>query len=85
MSYQVTARTSWPVRPRSSPRRLPGRSFRRCGATDGRGVEVPSRGRGPPRLSPAQGRWLAGPRWEVYGPHRDDPAELTTEVCWLLS
>ena len=23
-------------------------------------------------------------RWEVYGPHRDDPAELTTEVYWLL-
>jgi effector-binding domain-containing protein len=23
-------------------------------------------------------------RWEIYGPHRDDPAELTTEVCWLL-
>ncbi|HEX6676666.1 MAG TPA: GyrI-like domain-containing protein [Actinomycetes bacterium] len=33
----------------------------------------------------AQGRRLAGPRWEVYGPHRDDPAELTTEVYWLLS
>jgi effector-binding domain-containing protein len=35
--------------------------------------------------SAAQGRRLAGPRWEVYGPHRDDPAELTTEVYWLLS
>lgn len=23
-------------------------------------------------------------RWEVYGPHREDPAELTTEVFWLL-
>jgi effector-binding domain-containing protein len=33
----------------------------------------------------AQGRRPAGPRWEVYGPHRDDPAELTTEVSWLLS
>ena len=32
----------------------------------------------------AQGRQLAGPRWEVYGPHRDDPAELTTEISWLL-
>jgi hypothetical protein len=21
---------------------------------------------------------------EIYGPHRDDPAELTTEVFWLL-
>jgi effector-binding domain-containing protein len=33
----------------------------------------------------AQGRRPAGPRWEIYGPHRDDPAELATEVCWLLS
>jgi effector-binding domain-containing protein len=24
-------------------------------------------------------------RWEIYGPHRDDPAELTTTVYWLLS
>jgi effector-binding domain-containing protein len=32
----------------------------------------------------AHGRAVAGPRWEVYGPHRDDPAELTTEVYWLL-
>jgi effector-binding domain-containing protein len=32
-----------------------------------------------------QGREPAGPRWEVYGPHRDDPAELETEVCYLLS
>jgi effector-binding domain-containing protein len=33
----------------------------------------------------AHGRVPAGPRWEVYGPHRDDPAELTTEVSHLLS
>jgi effector-binding domain-containing protein len=26
-----------------------------------------------------------GVRWEIYGPHRDDPAELTTQVFWLLS
>jgi effector-binding domain-containing protein len=26
----------------------------------------------------------AGPRWEVYGPHRDDPAEVWTEVYHLL-
>ncbi len=26
----------------------------------------------------------AGPRWEVYGPHHEDPAELRTEVCYLL-
>jgi effector-binding domain-containing protein len=32
-----------------------------------------------------QGRRTAGPRWEVYGPHRDDPAELETEVYYLLS
>jgi effector-binding domain-containing protein len=24
-------------------------------------------------------------RWEVYGPHADDPSELRTEVCWLLA
>src|SRR3954467_13566662 len=33
----------------------------------------------------AQGRRPAGPRWEVYGPHRDDPAELRVEVYYLLS
>ena len=33
----------------------------------------------------AQGRRLAGPRWEIYGPNRLDPAELTTEVYYLLS
>ena len=27
---------------------------------------------------------LAGPRWEVYGPHREDPAQLGTEVFYLL-
>jgi effector-binding domain-containing protein len=32
-----------------------------------------------------EGRLLAGPRWEVYGPHRDDPAEVWTEISWLLS
>lgn len=26
-----------------------------------------------------------GTRWEIYGPHRADPAELTTEIYWLLS
>ena len=30
------------------------------------------------------GETPAGPRWEVYGPHRDDPAEQTAEVFWLL-
>jgi hypothetical protein len=32
----------------------------------------------------ASGRALAGPRWEVYGDWRDDPAELETEVYYLL-
>ncbi|HEV2372705.1 MAG TPA: GyrI-like domain-containing protein [Streptosporangiaceae bacterium] len=31
-----------------------------------------------------QGLRPAGPRWEVYGPHHDDPAQVWTEVCWLL-
>jgi effector-binding domain-containing protein len=31
------------------------------------------------------GRPRAGPWWEVYGPHRDDPAEVWTEVYYLLS
>lgn len=26
-----------------------------------------------------------GTRWELYGPHRDDPAEVWVEVSWLLS
>lgn len=33
----------------------------------------------------AQGRKLAGPRWEVYGPHHDDPAQVWTEVYHLLA
>jgi effector-binding domain-containing protein len=33
----------------------------------------------------AQGRRPAGPRWEVYGPHHDDPAKIWTEVYYLLS
>jgi effector-binding domain-containing protein len=32
----------------------------------------------------AHGRERAGPRWEVYGPHSDDPAEVWTEVSYLL-
>jgi effector-binding domain-containing protein len=32
----------------------------------------------------ANGERPRGPRWEVYGPHRPDPAELTTEVSYLL-
>ncbi len=33
----------------------------------------------------AQGLRTAGPRWEIYGPHDDDPAKVWTEVHWLLS
>lgn len=32
----------------------------------------------------AQGRRTAGPRWEIYGPHDDDPAKVWTEVYYLL-
>lgn len=32
----------------------------------------------------AHGRHIAGPRWEIYGPHNDDPAQVSTEVCYLL-
>jgi effector-binding domain-containing protein len=32
----------------------------------------------------ANGERLTGIRWEIYGPHRDDPGELTTEIFWLL-
>jgi effector-binding domain-containing protein len=35
--------------------------------------------------SRAQGWRLAGPRWEVYGPHNDDPAQVWTEVYYLLA
>lgn len=31
------------------------------------------------------GRATAGPRWEIYGPHTDDEAQLTVEVSYLLS
>jgi effector-binding domain-containing protein len=32
----------------------------------------------------AQGRSAAWPRWEIYGPHNDDPAQVWTEVHYLL-
>ena len=32
----------------------------------------------------ANGEQLTRTRWEIYGPHREDPAELTTEISWLL-
>jgi effector-binding domain-containing protein len=31
-----------------------------------------------------QGFRLAGPRWEIYGPHNDDPTKVWTEVSYLL-
>jgi len=30
------------------------------------------------------GETPAGPRWEIYGQHRDDPADQTADVFWLL-
>ena len=33
----------------------------------------------------AHAQTLAGPRWEIYGPHQADPAEVWTEVYYLLS
>ena len=33
----------------------------------------------------ANGHQPSGIRWEVYGPHNDDPAQQWTEVYWLLS
>lgn len=33
----------------------------------------------------AQGVHPVGIRWEVYGPHHEDPAELWTEIYWLLA
>jgi effector-binding domain-containing protein len=33
----------------------------------------------------AQGHRLTGTRWEVYGPHDDDPAQQWTEISWLVS
>jgi effector-binding domain-containing protein len=33
----------------------------------------------------ARGLRPAGQRWEVYGPRRENPAEVWTEVYWLLA
>ncbi len=32
----------------------------------------------------AQGKQKSGPRWEVYGPHNNDPAKVWTEIYYLL-
>lgn len=33
----------------------------------------------------AHGHQLDGTRWEIYGPHNDDPGRQWTEVYWRLS
>jgi effector-binding domain-containing protein len=33
----------------------------------------------------ARGLRRTGQRWEVYGPHNDDPAQVWTEVYWQLA
>ena len=33
----------------------------------------------------AQGKQQTGMRWEVYGPHNDDPARVWTELYWQLA
>ena len=33
----------------------------------------------------ARGLRRTGQRWEVYGPHSDDPAQVWTEVYWQLA
>ena len=32
-----------------------------------------------------QGKQKTGTRWEIYGPHNDDPAKVWTEIYWLLA
>ncbi|GEM_PF-224265 len=34
---------------------------------------------------PTQGKRMTGARWEVYGPHNDDPDKVWTEVYYLLA
>jgi effector-binding domain-containing protein len=36
------------------------------------------------RWCATNGRRTTGPRWEIYGPHDDDPAKLETAVYYLL-
>jgi effector-binding domain-containing protein len=35
--------------------------------------------------SGSHGHVLTGVRWEIYGDWREDPADLETEVCYLLA
>lgn len=37
------------------------------------------------RWCEAEGHPLSGVRWEIYGPHDDDPAKQWVEVYWQLS
>jgi len=37
------------------------------------------------RWRAAHGHRPAGPRWEIYGPHRQDPADIEVEVSYLLT
>jgi effector-binding domain-containing protein len=37
------------------------------------------------RWCEAHGRQPSETRWEVYGPHSEDPDQLTVHVSWLLS
>jgi len=37
------------------------------------------------RWCAAHGHRPAGPRWEIYGPHRQDPADIEVEVSYLLT
>jgi effector-binding domain-containing protein len=37
------------------------------------------------RWCAAHGHQPDGTRWEIYGPHHDDPAQQYVEVYWLLS
>ena len=36
------------------------------------------------RWCAAHGHQPRGIRWEIYGPHHDDPAQQWTEIYWLL-
>jgi effector-binding domain-containing protein len=36
------------------------------------------------RWCAGHGKQPTGVRWEIYGPHHDDPAQQWTEVYWLL-
>jgi hypothetical protein len=38
-----------------------------------------------PATRPDFGHPTTSVRWEVYGPHNDDPSKQWTEVYWLLA